>query len=71
MALRIKAYKEDKEAYKQERAALRQQEELIAKANLTWRSLVNRAVLLASQLTPEIIEKIKSIPTASYSGGAS
>ena len=69
MALRIKAYKEDKEAYKQERAALRQQEELIAKANLTWEELGKQGGIVSeSQLTSEIIEKIKSIPTASYSG---
>ncbi|MGI6424699.1 MAG: S-layer homology domain-containing protein [Tepidanaerobacteraceae bacterium] len=69
MALRIKAYKEDKEAYKQERAALRQQEELIAKANLTWEELGKQGGIVSeSQLTPEIIEKIKNIPTAAFSG---
>ena len=69
MALRIKDYKEDKEAYKQERAAVRQQEELIAKANLTWEELGKQGGIVSeSQLTPEIIEKIKNIPTAAFSG---
>jgi hypothetical protein len=69
MALRIKAYKENKEAYKQERATARQQEELIAKANLTWDELGKKGGIVSeSQLTPEIIEKIKNIPTAAFSG---
>ncbi|MDN5300929.1 MAG: hypothetical protein PWQ60_443 [Thermoanaerobacteraceae bacterium] len=69
MALRIKAYKENKEAYKQERAAARQQNDLIAKANLIWEELGKQGGIVSeSQLTPEIIEKIKSIPTACYSG---
>lgn len=69
MALRIKAYKEDKEAYKQERAAVRQAEEAKWQEMDSWRRLgESGGITSESQLTPEIIEKIKSFETASYSG---
>jgi len=73
MALRIRAYKENPVEYKKERAAAREaadkqweEQQKKQQAELTWQELAKKGGITSeSQLTDEVVEKIKSIKTPS------